>query len=120
MAVQRTLRLNELLKRALSEILQNAYRDRKVPWMTVSRVDVTKDLRFCKVSFTVLGDEAAEKTALKILKEDTPKLRYALGRKVELRIVPNLQFVIDNDLKEALYVDSLIQKTEAASTKEPE
>lgn len=110
MAVQRTLKINELLKRAMSEIIQDRYRDRKAPWMTISRAETSRDLRFCKIYLTVLGDERKEKEALSKLKEDTPRIRFLLGHKVDLRIVPNLEFAIDEDLKEALKVDALIEK----------
>ena len=120
MAVQRTLKINELLKRAMSEIIQDRYRDRKAPWMTVSRADTSRDLRFCKIYLTVLGDKAAEKTALAKLKEDTPRIRFLLGHKVDLRIVPNLEFAIDEDLKEALKIDALIEKNRPAPEPEEE
>ena len=43
MAVQRTLKINELLKRAMSEIIQDRYRDRKAPWMTISRAETRSE-----------------------------------------------------------------------------
>ena len=120
MAVQRTLKINELLKRAMSETIQDRYRDRKAPWMTVSRAETSRDLRFCRIYLTVLGDKAAEKAALAKLKEDTPRIRFLLGHKVDLRIVPNLEFAIDEDLKEALKIDALIEKNRPAPEPEEE
>ena len=120
MAVQRTLKINELLKRAMSEIIQDRYRDRRAPWMTISRAETSRDLRFCKIYLTVLGDERKEKEALSKLKEDTPRIRFLLGHKVDLRIVPNLEFAIDEDLKEALKVDALIEKNRPAPEPEEE
>ncbi len=65
--IDRTPRLNELVKRALSNIIQTEYTHSDLGWVTISRVVVSKDMQHARVFFTTLGGETEEKTALKFL-----------------------------------------------------
>lgn len=108
MAVQRTQRLNELVKRILSTIIQREYSIDKMGLITLSRVVVSKDMQHARVFFTVLGSEEKEKKALETLKADQKKLRTTLAHSITLRYIPELIFEIDTDLKKTLRVDSII------------
>ena len=65
--IDRTPRLNELVKRALSKIIQTEYTHSEIGWVTVSRIAVSKDMQHARVFFTTLGGETEEKKALKFL-----------------------------------------------------
>ena len=110
MAVERITRLNELVKRALSKIIQKEFLPSKVGLITLSRVVVSKDIQHARVFFTVLG--ADESKALYLLRARQPHIRYLLAKAVKLRFTPELIFEIDNELKKALKVDVLIDEVE--------
>lgn len=110
MALPRTLRLNELVKRKLSVIIQREYPITQMGLVTLSRVIVSKDLQHARVFFTALGGREKEQRVLKRLRHDQPHLRYLLAHEIRLRYTPELIFAIDEELEEAIRVDSLIEK----------
>ena len=110
MLVHRSDRLNELIKRSLSVILQRESAREHFGLMTVSRVVVSKDMQHARVFFTALGGAAAEERVLKRLQHQKSHLRYCLAQAIHLRYTPVLIFAIDTELEEALRVDQLIGK----------
>jgi ribosome-binding factor A len=118
MAIERSARVNELVKRILSTLIQRKYACTKVGWITISRVVVSKDLQHARVFFTVLGSEEDEKSTHARLVKDKSHLRLLLGRNIRLRYIPALIFEVDEDLKKAMHVDKLID--EARNTDSPD
>lgn len=113
MAVPRIVRLNELIKRALSTIIEREFSHQTLGWVTLSRVIVSKDLQHARVFFTVLGDDQAEQHALRTLRHAQAFIRTHLARAVRMRYTPALIFEIDEELKQALRVDHLLDQTSA-------
>ena len=89
-AVQEEL-MNILFKEAKDELLKN---------VTITDCEVSSDLGYCKVYVTVLKDDKKEET-LKALKEAKGFIRKELMNRVELRYVPELQFVYDDSIEYA-------------------
>ena len=68
MAVQRTDRLNSLLKEVISEVIKQQVRNPHVgELLTITRVDITKDLHYAKVYVSVIGEDAQKKATLNAL-----------------------------------------------------
>ena len=90
----RTLRVNELIHRELSDILRRRHQAEATP-ITITAVDTAPDLRETRVHVAVTADatEAAQK--LRWLKKITPDLRRELGRRIVLKYMPNLTFALD-------------------------
>ena len=107
MAVDRVIRLNELIKRIISTIVREQYSIRELGLITISRVAVSKDMQHARIFFTVLGDE---QKVLKKLTNERVKLRYLLAGKIQLRFIPELIFEIDVELKNTMHIDELIDK----------
>ncbi len=108
--IDRSARLDELVKRALSNVIQKEYSRSDVGWVTISRVVVSKDMQHARVFFTTLGGETEEKTALKFLCHNQPHIRFLLAKSVHLRYTPELIFEIDKELKKALKLDKIIDE----------
>ena len=115
--IERTPRLNELVKRALSRIIQTEFAHSGLGWATISRVAVSKDMQHARVFFTARGGEEEEKKSLTFLKDNQPKIRFFLGKTVHLRYTPKLIFEIDSELKKALKLDSIIDKASELTDK---
>ena len=110
MPIDRSVKLNEQLKRVISTIIRDQYSINRLGLITVSRVIVSKDMQHARVFFTVLGDEEKEQKTLKKLTDDQSKLRHLLAQKIQLRFTPELIFEIDVELKNAMHIDSLIDQ----------
>ncbi len=105
----RIVRISEEIKRALSIILQGSIKDPRMPqFVTVMRVDVTRDLKYAKVYISVMGSDEDKKNCLAALKNATGFIRREIGRKVIIRSIPELTFVIDDSVDYGFKIDKIL------------
>ena len=111
MATNKLNRINEDIKFVLSKLLPQV-KDPRVNqggMLTVTRVETTADLRWCKVGVSVLG-ELNEKEFQKGIKSASPWLRRELGNALDLRYTPELLFELDKSIEHGAYISGLIDK----------
>lgn len=107
----RPQRVAQELQKEIAIILQREIKDPRLGMMvTVSGVEVSRDLAYAKVFVTFLNDqdEDAVKNGLKALKEASGYIRILLGKAMRLRIVPELTFFYDNSLIEGMRMSNLV------------
>ncbi|PWJ80316.1 UNVERIFIED_ORG: ribosome-binding factor A [Pantoea agglomerans] len=107
----RPQRVSQELQKEIAMILQREIKDPRLGMMvTVSGVEVSRDLAYAKVFVTFLNDkdEEAIKNGLKALKEASGYIRILLGKAMRLRIVPELTFFYDNSLVEGMRMSNLV------------
>lgn len=81
-------------------------------WITIMNSDVSADLKFAKVYYSVLG-ECDDKELAKGLKSATPFIRSRLAEKLNLRITPEITFVRDEGVKHGAEIAALLKTVEA-------
>ena len=102
-------RTNEDVRYVLSQLLPRV-KDPRVQQgglISITRAEVTGDLRYCKVYVSVLGD-LNEKDFKKGLKSAAPWLRHELGRALDLRYTPELIFELDKSIAHGAHMSALI------------
>jgi ribosome-binding factor A len=104
----RTDRVSAQLRRELGAIVHAAVREHGLPSISVSDVEVTRDLAHAKVFVTALQPERSLE-AMKALKAIAPELRYALGRSMKLRHVPELHFHYDDSVDRGERINNLLR-----------
>ena len=104
----RTDRVSAQLCRELGAIVHTAVREHGLPSVSVSDVEVTRDLAHAKVFVTALQAERSAE-AVKALKTIAPELRYALGRAMKLRHVPELHFQYDDSVDRGERINNLLR-----------
>ena len=105
----RTQRVSEQIKRELAQIIHREVKDPRIGMVTLSDVEVTTDLSYAKVYFTTLNiDSDLEKDPSKLLNKISPMLRSLLGKKIRLRVTPELKFIYDNSLTEGMRISNLV------------
>ena len=107
----RPQRVSQELQKEIAIILQREIKDPRLGMMvTVSGVEVSRDLAYAKVFVTFLNDqdEDAVKNGLKALKEASGYIRILVGKAMRLRIVPELTFFYDNSLIEGMRMSNLV------------
>lgn len=119
MPYKRTDRVNALLQRELGTLISEELRDPRIAFATVTAVEVTPDLRTARVHVSVLGDEEAVRSTMTALAEARPYLRRELGRRTELRFVPDLAFASDTSAERSIRIDTLLREAREASTRTP-
>jgi len=107
----RTQRVAQQMQKELAVILQREIKDPRIGMVTVSDVDVSRDLSYARVYVTILaiGDQTTE-AGIKALNEATGYIRSLIGKAMRLRIVPELKFVYDESLVEGMRMSNLVSK----------
>ena len=109
MEFQRSDRVGDLLLEALAELLAREIRDPRVQSITLTGVKVSKDLRHARVFFNVFGDGVKKSDALAGLQSATGFIRSKLGKELNLRFVPALDFIYDETEADAQRIESLLK-----------
>ena len=115
MASNRIGRINEEIRKELSALLRTV-KDPRVSegMLTITRVDTTPDLRYCKVYVSAL-DKGDVKDMVKGLKSASGYLRHELGQKVDLRYTPELQFIMDDSIAHGAHILDLLNHVKPAN-----
>jgi ribosome-binding factor A len=104
----RSDRVSAQLRRELGTLVHEAVRNNGLPSVSVSDVEVTRDLEHAKIFVTALQPERA-KEAMKALKELAPEIRYQLAQSVKMRHVPELHFQYDESFDRGERIDNLLR-----------
>lgn len=107
---RRIERLNEQVKREVSEILRSEVRDPRIGIITVTEARVTSDLSLARVYVRPMGDEAEREAAMEGLAAASPYVRRELGKRLQVRIVPELRFEADNALEYGMHIEKLLSE----------
>ncbi|MFC3715704.1 30S ribosome-binding factor RbfA [Luteimonas soli] len=114
----RTDRVSAQLRRELGTLVRDAVAEHGLPSVSVSDVEVTRDLAHAKVFVTALQPERAAE-AMKGLKAVAPEVRYRLARAVNLRHVPELHFHYDDSVDRGERIDNLLRDLPDTGDDEP-
>ena len=108
----RTQRVGDQLQKELAQLIQQDIKDPRIGMLTVSAVEVSRDLAYAEVYVTALGvdDKPQQQQIEKILNGATGFLRSRLARLMKLRIVPNLRFHYDESIARGQHLSALIEK----------
>ncbi len=104
----RTDRVSAQLRRELGTLVHNAVREHQLPSVSVSDVEVTRDMAHAKVFVTALMEEKSVE-AVKGLKELAPQIRFQLGKAMKLRHVPELHFHYDDSVDRGERIEKLLK-----------
>ncbi|KMT64079.1 30S ribosome-binding factor RbfA [Catenovulum maritimum] len=116
----RSDRVAQQIQRDVATIIQRDLRDPTIGMVTVSDVEVSRDLAYAKIFVSaLLQDDAEMKKSLEKLNESAPYVRSLLAKSIRMRSVPNIKFCLDNSLNEGIrmsrLVDDAIAKDQAKS-----
>ena len=102
-------RINSYLVKELSYILASEIKDNDIKFVTITDCKVTNDLSFAKVYFTVLDNNRKQET-LEALKGASGFIRRQLADRVEIRHIPELQFVYDESIQYGQKIEKIIDE----------
>jgi ribosome-binding factor A len=105
----RPYKVADVLHRELAVIIRDKISDPDIGMVTISDVEVSKDLTHARVYFTVL-DETRKQATIDILNKATGFIRTKLAAKVLLRVVPSLRFYYDDSIANGLNMEALLEK----------
>lgn len=108
MGGKRLERLESQLVREVSDILLRKLSDPRLQWVTVTRAKLTPDLREARLFITTLQGGEARAQALAALEHAHGYIRRELGRRLQLRITPDVHFAEDEDLARVEKIERIL------------
>ena len=108
----RTQRIGDQIQRELATLIPQEVRDPRLGFITITGVDVSRDIGHAKVFITVMGENSPEviKENLDVLKDTAGYLRMLLGKAMKLRSVPSLHFHYDQSITRGALLSALIEQ----------
>lgn len=116
MNIKRVNRISEEIKKVLSELLYNGIKDPRIsPMTTITKVEVTRDLRYARIYVSVLGNQEDKKNTIEGLESAKGFIRKEIGSKIDLRYIPEPIFHLDESIEQGIYMSKLIEEVNKKS-----
>lgn len=103
-------RLAEAIKKEVSDLLREELKDPRIGFVTITSVEVSKDLRYANIYASVFGDPAEQKATLEALQKAQGFIRGELGRRIRLRYTPEITFKLDQSISRGSRLIALMEE----------
>lgn len=110
MANVRQKRLEGIIRKNISDIIQFSLKDPNVGFVTITDVSVTNDHSYAKVYCSFLGKDERAAAGLKALNRARGYIRTELSKRLDIRRTPELSFVIDKTMEQGKHIDEIIAR----------
>ncbi len=110
MSSRRTLKAAEAIREVVGMSIIADLQDPRIKNVTVTRVEVSGDMRYAKVYVSVMGDEAMETLSLRGLQSAAGYLQSKCAKRIDTRYTPQLQFLIDKGAKNSLLITKILSE----------
>lgn len=111
----RTRRVGEQIQRELAVLIRDEIKDPRIGMVSISGVEVSRDLAHAKVYVSVLGNKEKAEASVQVLNNASGFLRGRLGKLMRTRTVPEMKFIIDRSLEEGARIGALINRAVSGS-----
>ena len=108
--MSRTDKLDSILLRDLSVIISQEINDPKLGFPTVTEVDVAPDLSNAKVYVSFLGKNYKKRDGLEALRKAKGYIKTQLSKRIKIRKIPDLTFIVDDTLDKAERIEEILSK----------
>ncbi|OPZ51634.1 MAG: Ribosome-binding factor A [Firmicutes bacterium ADurb.BinA052] len=123
LASRRNDRVRAAMRQEISNMLQRDLKDPRLGFATVTDVRVSGDLQHVQVYVSILGDDVSRQQTMEALESARGYVRSEIGRRVQLRLTPEITFAYDDSIERGarlLRLISEVQSEEAAAQRDEE
>lgn len=107
----RNERVRKTLMKEIADILQKEIRDSRISGVvSILDVEVSHDNSYAKVYYSVFGNEEQKEKTIDAMTQNTPKIRHEIGKRIRLRLTPELRFIYDDSIERGSKVSEIIDK----------
>jgi ribosome-binding factor A len=106
----RVQRVAEAIRKEMGEILRSEVKDPRIGFVTITRVDLSRDCRFAKLYFSLLGSKKQLRDTQVGLQRSAGFIRRLLARRMKLRYTPEIVFKLDEGIKYSIHISEVIEK----------
>lgn len=118
---QRSDRVAAAIREEVANFLAEGVKDPRVTALvTVTGVEMTRDLRHAKVFVSIMGEDSQRASTIEGLTSVQGFLRSRLARSLSLRVAPEVQFVMDESVARAARIETLLNQIRTTPSAEPE
>ena len=103
-------KINQRIKREIGDIVLKELKDPRLEFVTITQVEVTRDLQYAKVYFSVLGKEEQVEKARTGLLSARGFVRKLVGQRVRLRYTPDIEFIYDQTIEYSARIEAALQE----------
>ena len=108
--MSRQEKIAEAIRQEASIIIHDKLKDPRVGFVTITNVEITHDLRFAKIFFSVLGDEAAYKKTKEALNSSLGYVRKLIAQRLSLRFAPEIAFYEDRSSEFRVRIEEVLNE----------
>ena len=101
-------RLNHAMQEVISTILMKEIKDEDIRFVTITGCDISSDLSYCKVYFTVLDQEKKQQT-IQALEKASGFIRGEVSKEIDMRHTPELKFMYDDSIAYGQHMDKIME-----------
>ena len=116
MAGKRAKRVGDMVLREIADVLMKKVRDPRVSGVTLSGVWMSKDLKYARIYYSVLGEDEEVQKAQQGLDSAKGFIRKEVGERLDLKYVPDIQFKHDPSLDKGDHLEKIFQKLKSEET----
>lgn len=109
MSSRRVLKAAQAIREVVGMAIITDLKDPRIRDVTVTMVEVSPDMRQAKVHVSVMGDQTKQDLCLRGLQNSAGYLQQKVGKRIDTRYTPRLQFVLDKGIKHALTVTRILE-----------
>lgn len=95
-------RLEELIKRIVSEIVFRELKDPRIGFVTITGVELSKDLAEAKIGISILGNSTEVRKSMEGIRSSSGYVQKLLGKELKIRNVPRVHFFLDKSIEEGV------------------
>jgi len=107
---QRSMKVANFIKKELAVLITQRLNDPRMGFVTITRVELTPDLKFAKVYYSTLGDDKKRKSTEIALSRARGFLKKEMGSQINMRFTPDLEFVFDKSIEYSLELEEIFKK----------
>ena len=110
---KRSERVREQMLKVINEVIKNEVKDPRIGFVTITRLELTENLRFARVYVSVMGSDDERMQSFKGIKSATSFIRSRLGKNMRIKKVPELNFVLDHGQEDSDRINRLMHQLES-------
>lgn len=103
-------RVGELIRQEIASMLMKGLKDPRIGFVSVMGVKMSKDLRYANVYVSLYGSDKEKKSSLVALRNAEGWVRKEIGRRIRLRVTPEIRFFEDESLDEVYHLEDVFKQ----------
>lgn len=103
-------KIRSVLIEEISDIIRRELKDPRLGFLTVIDAEITPDLRHAKVFISIMGTKEEQATNLAVLKKSARFVRQVFGKRVKMKVLPEIEFVLDESVERGIRMFELLQQ----------